>query len=128
MQIQLNSDNHIVSSSGLFERVQKTVEHELRHVAASITRVEVHVNDVNSAKKGEHDKRCMLEARLAGMQPLSAEHRAQTVDLAVKGAALQLARAIKTSLGKADTGEKRGASIRHAMQDDGLPQEPAEGE
>lgn len=117
MQFQLNSDNHIVSSPGLLEHVQHIVEHELRHVVAHVTRIEAHLNDLNSSKSGDSDKRCMLEARLAGMQPLSVEHRADTIDLAVKNAAAQLARAIKTATGKADTAEKRGASIRYASPD-----------
>lgn len=123
MQIQLNSDNHIVGSPELLERVQNIVEHELRHIAAQVIRVEVHLNDLNSSKSGESDKRCMLEARLAGLQPISVEHRAATIDLAVKAAAGQLARAIKTTTGKADTAEKRGASIRHATHDITTPGE-----
>lgn len=112
MQVQLNSDNHIVGSSELSERVRQSVEHELRHVAEAITRVEVHLNDVNSSKSGAADKRCMMEARLRGMQPLSVEHRAETLDLAVAGAATQLARAVKTTLDKADTAQKRAASTK----------------
>lgn len=123
MQIQLNSDNHIVGSPELLERVQNIVEHELRHIAAQVTRVEVHLNDLNSSKSGDSDKRCMLEARLAGLQPLSVEHRAATIDLAVKTAAAQLARVIKSTTGKADTAEKRGTSIRHATHDAATPGE-----
>lgn len=118
MQIQLNSDNHIVGSSDLSERVRDTVEHALKHFSASITRVEVHVNDVNSSKGGLGDKRCQMEARLRGMAPLSVEHRAETLDLAVGGAAGQLARAVKSVLDKAESAEKRGATIRHDAHDE----------
>lgn len=119
MQVQINTDNHIVGSLELSERVRQTVENELRHVSAAITRVEVHLNDVNSVKRGAADKRCLMEARLKGAQPLSAEHRAETIDLAVDGAASQLARVVQAALGKADTAQKRsGAAKRESPGED----------
>ncbi|PWF48495.1 HPF/RaiA family ribosome-associated protein [Massilia glaciei] len=118
MQIQLNSDNRITGSPELLERVQADLEHELKHVASAITRVEVHLNDVNGAKGGEADKRCLLEARIKGAQPVAVESRAATIEQAISTAAGQLSRAIKTNLGKSDTAEKRGASIRHLRPDD----------
>lgn len=118
MQIQLNTGNSIVGSSALRDQVQQAINQELRHVADAVTRVEVHLDDINGAKSGEDDKRCMLEARITGMKPLSVEHRAASIDLAVSGAASQLARAVKTSLAKANTQGKGGASIKHAGQND----------
>lgn len=116
MQIQLNTDKNITGSPELLDSIQKVLDHELRHHAESITRVEAHLNDSNSEKKGGNDKRCMLEARIAGMKPLSVEHRADTVSLAVSGAASQLARLVDTTLGKANRNEKGGTSIRHLSQ------------
>ena len=116
MQIQLNTDKNITGSPELLEYVQKVIGNELRHYAGSVTRVEVHLNDTNSAKKGDQDKRCMLEARIAGMKPISVEHRADTLNLAVSGAASQLARLVETTLSKGSTNEKGGASIRHIAQ------------
>ncbi len=116
MQIQLNTDKHIVGSPKLLERVQQAINHELRFVSNAITRVEVHLNDINGDKGGDNDKRCLLEARIAGMKPVIAEHRAANIDLAVNGAASQLARVVKTTLAKSDTHVKGGASIRHTEQ------------
>lgn len=113
MQVQLNSDKNIVGSPGLQEHVQTLLEQELRHIAKEITRVEVHLNDENSSKSGTDDKRCLLEARVARMQPISVEHRASTIDLAINGAAEQLARAVKSALEKIDTAAKRRVSIKH---------------
>ncbi len=68
-----------------------------------LTRVEVHVGDVNSNKKtGIADIRCMLEARLAGLQPIAVSHHAATVDRAVAGAADQLSRSLDSTLGRLD--------------------------
>lgn len=118
MQIQLNSDNHITGSPQLHDRVQQIVEHELRYQSEQVTRVEVHLNDENAAKGGGSDKRCMLEARVAGMPPVSVEHRAPSIEQAVKGAAEQLARALKTTLEKAGSSGKNQTSIRHMNRDD----------
>lgn len=118
MQIQLNSDNRITGSQELLARVQANLEEELKHVASVITRVEVHLNDVNGAKGGEDDKRCMLEARLSGLQPMAVESRAPTIDQAVSAATGQLHRAIKTSLGKAEATERSRDSIRRSNPED----------
>lgn len=117
MQIQLNSDNRITGSQELLARVQANLEEELKHVASVITRVEVHLNDVNGAKGGEDDKRCMLEARLSGLQPMAVESRAPTIDQAVSAAAGQLHR-VKTSLGKAEATERSRDSIRRSNPED----------
>jgi ribosome-associated translation inhibitor RaiA len=117
MQVQLNSDKNIVGSPGLQEYVQNTLEQELKYLTKEITRVEVHLNDENSAKNGAADKRCLLEARVAGMQPISVEGRAPSLDLAINGAAEQLARAVKNALEKADTTGKRRVSIKYMDQD-----------
>lgn len=119
MQVQLNSDKNIVGSPGLQEHVQNLLEQELKHLAKEITRVEVHLNDENSAKSGADDKRCLLEARVARMQPISTEHRAETIDLAINGAAQQLVRAVKNALGKADTTSRQRVSIKHMDSDPG---------
>lgn len=112
MQIQLNSDKHISGSPSLQERVETILRQELKHLADRITRIEVHLNDVNSGKAGDNDKRCQLEARLAGLNPISVEHRAENMALAITGAASQLARALSNSQGKADAAARGRESIR----------------
>ncbi|OGB27491.1 MAG: hypothetical protein A3I66_06295 [Burkholderiales bacterium RIFCSPLOWO2_02_FULL_57_36] len=113
MQVQLNTDKSIVGSPGLQQHVQQLLEHELKHLAKEITRIEVHLNDESSSRSGADDKRCLLEARVAKMQPFSAEHRASSIDLAINGAAEQLSRAVKSALEKTDTAAKRAVSIKH---------------
>ena len=118
MQIQLNSDNRIAGSAELLARVRAELEHELKHVAGAITRIEVHLNDVNGARAGAHDKRCLIEARLKGSQPVAVESRAATIEQAIGAAAGQLSRVIKTTLDKSDDAEKHGPSIRQSAKDD----------
>jgi hypothetical protein len=62
--------------------------------------VEVHLTDESGPKSREKNKRCMMEARLEGRQPIAVTDDAATVDLAVNGAADKLARLIAHTLGK----------------------------
>ena len=120
MQIQLNTDKNFVGSPELLERVEQMLEQELKHVCDELTRIEVHLNDENSAKGGEGDKRCLLEARVRGLPPIAAEHRAANVELAIRGAAAQLDRALKNALGKLREGRKQGESVKRLDQESDL--------
>jgi ribosome-associated translation inhibitor RaiA len=100
MQIHVNTDRHIQGGEDLHERVQQMVEGAISHLRDRITRIEVHLSDENSDKGGDKDKRCMLEARLSGLQPIAVTHQAETVALAIDGAAEKLERAIGSALGK----------------------------
>jgi ribosome-associated translation inhibitor RaiA len=101
MQIQVNTDRHIHGGEDLHERVQIMVADAISHLKERITRIEVHLSDENSLKHGEHDKRCMLEARLRGLQPIAVTHQAETLTLAIDGATEKLGRAIGHAVGKA---------------------------
>ena len=101
MQIQTNTDASIESPEGLTAQVSSAVESALSRFSDHITRVEVHLSDENSGKKGGNsDMRCMMEARLEGRQPAAVTHHAATVDQAVDGAAGKLARMIESTLGR----------------------------
>lgn len=100
MQVLVNSDNHIVAGEGLTERVQGVVEGRLERFDGRITRVEVHLNDLNSIKLGERDKRCTMEARVGGMRPIAATHEAATLTEAIHVAADKLERAVEHALGR----------------------------
>ena len=113
MQIRLNTDHHITGSPELADRVQTLVQDTLDRYSDRITRVEVYLNDLNSIKGGSHDKRCLMEARLAGLGPVAAEHEAESVTLAIDGAMEKLERAIEHKLGKVaavTSGGKRSAN------------------
>jgi ribosome-associated translation inhibitor RaiA len=99
MQIQINSDHHITGSPELAGHVQALVRDTLDRFSDRITRVEVHLNDLNGVKGGP-DKRCLMEARLGGLGPIAVNHEAETLDLAINGAMEKLERAIEHKLGK----------------------------
>ena len=100
MQIQINTDHNIEGREALAAHVKSVVESVLERVSDRITRVEVHLGDENGKKNGQDDKRCMMEARLAGHQPTAVTHHAVTLDLAVNGAADKLLVSIEHTLGR----------------------------
>ncbi len=100
MQIQVNTDNHIQGREKLVAEVEQTVESSLRHYSAQITRIEVHLSDENSHKGGVQDKRCMMEARLEGLQPVAVTHQADTLSQALDGAAKKMKATLSSTLGR----------------------------
>lgn len=100
MKIQVNTDTHIEGREALAAQVSATVERTLQHFQSRVTRVEVHLSDQNGGKAGQADKRCVMEARLEGRQPIAATDQATTLQQAVQGAADKLARQIDSQLGR----------------------------
>ena len=100
MKVQINTDGNIEGHERMAAQVRGVVIAALDRVDDSITRVEVHLSDSNSHKPGHEDKRCMMEARLVGRQPIAVTHQGATVDQAVDGAAEKLARLIESTVGR----------------------------
>lgn len=103
MQIQVNTDNHIDGSADLTRQVQDVVEDTLGRFGDRITRVEVHLSDGNSSEKtGDNDKRCVMEARLAGLQPITVSDEGSSLEQVLMGAADKLEKTLKRTLGRLD--------------------------
>ncbi len=105
MQVQINTDQHIEGHEALATWATAEVTKTLSHHKDQITRLEVHLGDENGRKTGQGDKRCMLEARLQGRQPLAVTHHADSLNQAISGAAEKLNRMIDTTLGRAARAE-----------------------
>jgi hypothetical protein len=101
MQIQLNTDDHVQGTDSLAEWAGRELRDKLTRFRDQVTRVEVHLSDVNATRAGNADKRCKLEARLSGRQPVTVSHDAGKVADALQGAAAKLVRALDTALGRA---------------------------
>jgi len=102
MHIQLNTDNQLTGSQDLARDVEPRVRTALGRFSDRITRVEVHLNDLNSDKAGSDDKRCMIEVRIAARQPIAVNHRAATLALAIDGAIGRMVSALDRVFGKAE--------------------------
>ena len=104
MQVLLNSDHNIRGDQRLTEIVEGEVDRVLGRFADHVTRVEVHVNDLNgSDKKGGDDKRCQMEARLRGQHPISVSHHAGSLMEAIGGAAEKLEKTLDRHLGRLES-------------------------
>lgn len=99
MQIQINTGHHVEADPSLTADVEEVIQGALGRFAQRITRVEAHLNDLNGSKGGR-DSRCMLEARLAGLQPIAVDVKAESHRDAVRMAASKLTRALESRLGK----------------------------
>ncbi len=107
MQIQISTDHNIEGNEALSAYVSSETEQALSRFSDHITRVEVHLSDENSDKKGGKDcMKCVMEARLEGRQPTAVTHQATTLDQAVKGALNKLTRLIESTVGR--SGNQRG--------------------
>ena len=71
MQVQVHTDNKIQGGESLAHWIQEEATTRLDRFRDVITRVEVFLSDVDAGKSGANDKRCRLEARPAGRQPVT---------------------------------------------------------
>lgn len=94
MLIQINYSD--IEKTDAIERfIEYKVSTVLEHFTDQITRVEVHLHDDNGGKSGSDDKRCIMEARPAGMHPLAVEHSSDDLDKVIGETAGKLSRALK---------------------------------
>jgi hypothetical protein len=100
MKIQVNSDKTIDVNADLTRFVEGEVNRALARFAAKLTRVEVHLSDVDNQKTGKADKRCLIEARPVGDQPRSASGMATTTESAVRQTLGKMQRALTTFFGR----------------------------
>lgn len=117
MQIHVNS-NHIEGSARLHAWVEAAVGERLERFDDFLTRVEVHVSDENGAKAGDDDKRCQIEARPKGHQPLSVSHKAASLDQAVDGAAEKMRHALEHLIGKLGAKVLSGGELNDPLRDE----------
>ena len=92
MQIQVNTDKNLLGGERLTDYVKLAVKAKLGRFGSQITRIEAHLSDENGHKSHGEDKKCVLEARPSGRQPVAVTHIAATVDQAISGATEKLER------------------------------------
>jgi ribosomal subunit interface protein len=97
MKIQVNSDHTIEVDAGLKHFIEQEVSRLLDRFAMRLTRVEVHLSDVDNKKTGNADKRCLVEARPAGARPRTATAKATNISSAVDEALRKMQRSLTTS-------------------------------
>lgn len=104
MHIEVRTDSRM---SADVASVTASVESGLSRYRERLTRVEVHLSDVNGPKGGS-DSRCVLEARPAGRQPVAVTSEANTPDEAVDSAIEKMDRLLTSTFDRLS--ETRGDS------------------
>ena len=119
MQIQLHTDRHIKSDERLAEFARDILQSKLNRFADSLTRIEVHLSDENGQQKHDgHDKRCTIEARFDGLDPLAITEHAATVGQAITGAAEKMQRKLSSVTGKLRDKHVKAANLEFTEPDE----------
>ncbi len=118
VKILVNSDKNISTDRGVIGFVEAEVVRGLRRFARRLTRVEVHLSDVNSHKFGTHDKRCMIEVRPAGMRAMTATVSAATLKEALAGSLKKMRHSLETKFGRLTTAKRISATRKKAIIED----------
>lgn len=100
MNIQFNTDSNITGNEKLEAYINSSISDELVLYSDHITRIEIHLSDENGDKKGQKDKRCMLEARLEKREPIAVTSHAQTIEESVSEALDKLKSSLETIIGR----------------------------
>jgi len=99
MQVQVHTDNHILSDLRLQEYAEGAVAGAFERFADRVTRVEIHLADENGSKEGG-SVRCSLEVRLAGHEPVGVTHQETHVKEALAGALNKASKVLGGILGR----------------------------
>ena len=100
MQVQVHTDDNIQGGESLAHWIQEESNVRLARFRDSITRIEVFLTDSAAGKVSSNDKRCRVEARPAGRQPVTVTADADKVADAFTGALEKLIRALDADLGR----------------------------
>jgi len=116
MQILVNTDDHIQGGESLAQWLRDEAGSRLARFKDHITRLEVFLTDLDSAKSGVNDKRCRLEARVASRQPVTVTAEADKMGVAFISAVDKLSSALDADLGRVKDRNGRD-TIRAATQE-----------
>lgn len=100
MTIQFNTDKSTTGTEVFVAPFKAQIEKELKRFDSQITRIEVHLSDDDGKKDGLKAKRCTLEARLGGLNPITVVSHADTEKQAVSEALGKLKASLETRLGR----------------------------
>ncbi|HAI13853.1 MAG TPA: ribosome-associated translation inhibitor RaiA [Phycisphaerales bacterium] len=110
MQIQVHFSD-IENSWAINNHVQQRIAQAIKTGLKQITRIDVHLHDDSGpCKSGTSDKRCTIEMRLAGMDPMSIEQHGNDMYAVINQATRKLQQSlIKTRSRQRD----HRAQMRH---------------
>ena len=100
MKIQINTDKNIDGHERLETYFSGELEKGLTRFEEKITRVEVHFGDENGEKFSLNDKKCVIEVRIANLQPVTVTDHADTIGKAFSGALAKVKKILTTTFEK----------------------------
>ena len=100
MEILINTDHNIEGTAQMRSYFQEQIENQFERFSEHLSRIEVKISDENGDKKSENDKRCVLEARIKGMQPIAVTSFGNTVEKAFNTAADKMKTSLDSTIGK----------------------------
>jgi hypothetical protein len=90
MKTQINSDKQVGVDAELSKAIEADVRHALGTFETRLTRLEVHLSDLNSgSKQGLHDKRCLLPEGESGLAAVSENRQRDSVRATGNGRRLE---------------------------------------
>jgi ribosome-associated translation inhibitor RaiA len=117
MQVQVHTDDHIHGGESLAQWVQDEATSRLARFRDNITRLEVFLTDLDAGKSGANDKRCRVEARVAGRQPVTVTADASKMATAFIDSVEKLMRALDADLGRVK--DRNGRDTIRTAQEQG---------
>lgn len=102
MLVQVNTDNRIEASESMVAVLEDRVRERLSRFGDRLTRVEVHLRDVDGDRNGPQGIEAKVEVRPAGGQPLVTTDNGADADAALSGALRKAVDAIDRSFAKQD--------------------------
>jgi ribosome-associated translation inhibitor RaiA len=100
MKIQINTDKSIEGHERLEAYFSAELEKGLTRFEEKITRIEVHFGDENGEKFSLHDKKCLIEVRIANLQPITVTDHADSIEKAFQGALGKIKKSLTTTFEK----------------------------
>lgn len=100
MQFHFNTDRSLDGDEALGRHAEQVTRKSLERFSNHLTRVEIHLSDVNGAKTAKDDKRCLMEARVAGRRPIVVREQADTLHQVIDQAAQKMQRRLDSTFGK----------------------------
>ena len=100
MEILINTDHNIDGHAEMIAYFKTEIQENFERFSEHLTRIEVKISDENGDKSTEKDKKCVLEARIKGMQPLVVTSHEDTIEKAVKDASIKMKKSLDTVMGR----------------------------
>jgi len=100
MKIQVNTDNNVNLSQDLENFYKDMLTGELDRFQRQTTTVIMHLSDESGNKGGEDTIRCVLEARLEGLEPNAVTAHGDNPEQAVTMAIEKLTSSLSSTIGK----------------------------